>query len=216
MTVFPSFFVAMPEEIAGWRARSPTSAEQNICVTGVGKVNAACAATSFCLRESVRGSTGLALIVGTAAACDPELRIGDVVIVSETLHHDVDVTALGFDPGQIPFEETWRWTSNLATQEQVQQICRKLGLRHSLGRLITGDRFISDPAEVARLRKTFGAAAIDMETAAVAQVCHKLGPLPWLGIRVISDLADKSAPVDFNKFLPEASKRLADILERLL
>ncbi len=202
---------AMPEEV-----QSFSKERFDIHVTGVGKTNAAIAG-SFLWLDTVaaREKTVHFIFVGTAAACNPSLEIGDVVISTDALHHDMDVTSLGFAPGQIPFEKTWCWESDSRLRERALSACKHLGLRHTSGRMITGDQFVSDLGRVNELHRTFKAACIDMETAGFAQGIHKLPEqaVSWLGIRVISDRADKSAPVDFTKFLPCASETLAKIVE---
>ncbi len=204
---------AMEEEIA------ELPKELGALKIGVGKVNAAAATVELiCLSGLIRRK--FILIVGTAAAADPSLEIGDVVIASGAGYHDVDVTALNFAPGQIPFEDTWFWESDGELAHRALKICQELGLPHTHGPILTGDQFVTDPERVAWIHETFGASAIDMETAAVAQVCHRFNvpllPPRWLGIRVISDLADKSAPVDFSTFLPQAAKTIAQIVTRLI
>lgn len=185
---------------------------------GVGKVNAAIAAAKLHLTR-IDGEDTI-LFVGTAAACDPDLEIGDVVISTDTLHHDVDVTVLGFAHGQIPFNEDWIWESDAVLRTQAVRACEDLGLKFTQGRIITGDQFVADPDRVAQLRKNFHASAIEMETAGFAQTVHQLNNssrrLRWLGIRVISDKADKSAPVDFETFLPRASETLVRIIQNII
>ncbi len=207
---------AMPEE-----AQAIDSTKHSVLVTGVGKVHAAIAGARIFDTAWRTRSRDQVLMVGTAAACDPNLEIGDVVISWDTCHHDVDVTSLGFAPGQIPFREDWVWESNAALRTRAVCVCEQLEIQHVVGRIITGDQFVSDPDRVTKLHKTFGAACIEMETAGLAQALVPPSHLhdfriPWLGIRVISDLADKSAPVDFNEFLPRASETLARIVEGIL
>jgi adenosylhomocysteine nucleosidase len=207
---------AMPEEV-----QALDRDKHSILTTGVGKVHAAIAGTRIFDAAWRSRSDDQILFIGTAAACDPSLEIGDVVISTDTLHHDVDVTALGFEPGQIPFREDWIWRSDHELRTRATRVCEELGIRHVAGRIITGDQFVSDPKQVAKLHQTFGAACIEMETAGLAQALvppthiHEFN-VPWLGIRVISDKADKSAPVDFNEFLPRASETLSRIVEGIL
>jgi len=207
---------AMPEEV-----QALDSEEHNILITGVGKVHAAIAGARIFDAAWRTRSEDQVLLIGTAAACDPTLEIGDVVICWDTLHHDVDVTALGFAPGQIPFREDWIWQSDAKLRARAARVCEELSIRHVQGRIITGDQFVSDPKRVAELHETFGAACIEMETAGLAQALqpppniHEFH-VPWLGIRVISDKADKSAPVDFNEFLPRASETLSQIVEGII
>lgn len=202
---------AMKEELQAFSRQT-----FDLTATGVGKVNAAIAASGLCHSTE----ENIVLFVGTAAACDPSLEIGDVVISTDTLHHDVDVTPLGFAPGQIPFNEDWSWKSDVELRAEAVRACEELDLRFTQGRIITGDQFVADPSRVAQLRETFQASAIEMETAGFAQSAHALNRsdcnLRWLGVRVISDKADKSAPVDFETFLPRASETLARIVQRIV
>lgn len=196
---------AMLEELAGF----PEIPGVHKVVCGVGKVNAALAVA----HRSGELYAGV-LIVGTAGAVDSSLDIGDVVIAADTLYHDVDVTALGFELGQIPFTDRWCWESSYPLRALAVAVARALDVDVHVGRIITGDRFVADRAEVARLGELFEASCLEMETAAVAQACERYG-LPWLGVRVISDKADGSASVDFPTFLPKASATLACIVSAI-
>ena len=185
---------------------------------GVGKVNAAIAATRILDMTTVDQEIVI-LIVGTSAAVDPQLKIGDVVIADRTAYHDVDVTALGFAHGQIPFEEQWSWSSDRLLLERTTDVCQHLGIPYVVGSVLTGDQFVSNSERVSWIRETFGASAIDMETAAIAQTLARTSPTQrfhWISIRVISDLADKSATVDFTFFLPQAAKTLSKIVTQLI
>lgn len=223
---------AMKEEIALVR---PANNRVIPMVCGVGKVNAALALGCAIqdprsldpgcahIEDDPRFSTQWNIIlVGTAGAADPSLDIGDVVVATDTIFHDVDVTALKFAPGQIPYEESWRWKSY--DQGRAVEVVRQLGHRAVEGTIASGDQFVSDPERVAWIYRTFGARCIDMETAAIAMACQKQalriagrGSIfcSWTAIRIISDRADRSAPVDFPTFLPRAAQVIADIVYAL-
>ena len=185
---------------------------------GVGKVNAALAVTA-CMSPGARHET--IIVIGTSGAADPRLEVGDVVIATDTLFHDVDVTALGFAPGQIPFAEKWRWESDLSLIGLAHTAVRQANGRVTFGRVVTGDRFVSDPSDVAHIYETFGASAIDMETAAVAMAVERSpefqhGATRWCSIRIISDRADKSAAADFPAFLPRTAETIGRIVEEIV
>ncbi len=223
---------ALKEEIALVR-RAGNRVIPVVC--GVGKVNAALALGRAIQdprnfdpglersMDDIRFSTQWnVLVVGTAGAADPSLDIGDVVVATDAVFHDVDVAALGFAPGQIPYEESWRWKSY---GKRAAEVARGLGHRVIEGTIATGDHFVSDPERVAWIHRTFGARCIDMETAAVALACDKQEPrvagrggiyATWTAIRVISDRADRSAPVDFQAFLPTAAKTIAEIVKEMV
>ncbi len=84
---------------------------------------------------------------------------------------------------------------------------RELDHPFKVGRILTGDRFVNDPTYTAACRSELKGSCIDMEAAAVAQTCAWL-KIPWLVVRVISDKADHSSPVDFPTFLPKAAATL--------
>lgn len=203
---------AMAEELA---AIDPSL---NPIQMGVGKVNAAIAATR--LIERGLQSDDIVLVIGTAAAAWSELEIGDVVIGRTAVSHDVDVTSLGFEPGQVPYDPRRLFDADDVLSARAYVTCHhKLGLRTYRGRVASGDQFIADPADVHRIRKVHKAWCIDMETAAVAQALYKDREKPaarWLAVRIISDLADKSAPVDFPTFLPQAAQTLSNIVSGIL
>lgn len=211
---------AMEEELALVRR-----GDARICpvVSGVGKVNAA-VALERTLSDIYNIWQRHVIVVGTAGAADPALEIGDVVVATDAVFHDVDVTALGFPTGQIPFEETWRWQSDPQIRERAVHIAQRLGHRVVEGTIASGDRFVGDPDQVAWIRLTFGASCVEMETAAVALACHKprkpTSPHPlnvtWTGIRIISDRADRSAPIDFPTFLPRAAETIGNIVHELV
>ncbi len=196
---------AMHEELAAFP--EIPGVETRVC--GVGKVNAAIAAA----RAHADGFPAV-LIVGTAGAVDPRLNIGDVVVAALTLHHDVDVTALGFSLGEIPFARTSVWASDDQLRALTECVCEELGIKSKNGIIVSGDRFVADRDEVKRIHSVFKASCLDMETAGLAQACESFN-LPWLAIRVISDKADGSAHVDFPSFLPKASEKLARIVRQV-
>lgn len=179
--------------------------------SGVGKINAA-TYTSTMIR---RWHPDLFILVGTAAAIDPKLKIGDVVIASDVIFHDVDVTALGFARGEIPFSHEHVWTAGQEGIDLALRAVNRLELTAHVGRFLTGDQFIADPACAQSLRGELGGIAIEMEAAAFGQICS-FKKTPWLVIKVVSDTADKSSPVDFGKFLPVAAQRCHDIVLDIL
>jgi 5'-methylthioadenosine/S-adenosylhomocysteine nucleosidase len=152
------------------------------------------------------------LMVGVAGALNPALSIGDIVLAERTIQHDLDTTALGIPRGTVPFT-SWRW---LEADPEWLQKARDL-LQCHCGIILTGDQFMSRSAQQqnAYLRAELHGDAVDMESAAVAQVCA-CNSIPHLVIRMISDTADGSAKVDFWRFMPQAGKRLAEIVVDLI
>lgn len=183
-----------------------------VCKCGVGKVNAAVYTQVMIDRFSV----GKVIFTGVAGALDPELEIGDIVISTSCQQHDMDVTALGYPKGVIPYQEVSEWPADAelvriaseAGESVAPGRCRK-------GKVLSGDQFIADRDAVKGLRDTFGGACTEMEGAAVAQTCA-MNQVPYVVIRSMSDKADGSASVNFAEFTVEASNRSFAIVNEIL
>ena len=177
---------------------------------GIGKVNAA-ALTQLMILQGVERL----IFTGVAGALEPSLSVGDIVISTDCVQHDVDATAFDYELGQVP-REPLAW----AADEQLRQVA--LGVARALknvqvleGRILSGDQFIASPEKAAWLRETFGGACTEMEGAAVAQVCAKWN-VPFVIIRSMSDSADDSAEVDFPAFVALAAKRAKQVVRGML
>lgn len=166
-----------------------------VCVAraGVGKVNAAALAMLLVLN----GARAV-IFTGVAGALDPRLKPGDVVLGSDCVQHDVDVTALDYAPGQVP-GEPFSWPADPALLEAALAAGSEAGLNVMTGRILSGDSFVASQETGLRLRQQFGGTCVEMEGAAVAQVCARAG-VPCLVVRAISDSADGSARPDFREF----------------
>lgn len=178
--------------------------------SGVGKVNAACCAQILLDVFGVR----TIIFTGVAGAINPKLNIGDVVVSSELLQHDVDATALGCLPGQILFSDLRVFTA----EKSLSKIAEKIplcGHKIVLGRILTGDQFITKKEKLNELRNQFGGDCVEMEGAAVAQVCV-LNKIPFLVVRSISDKADGNAHMDFREFAKIAADNSHKIVSRLI
>ena len=153
------------------------------------------------------------------------MAVGDVVVSSELLQHDVDASPL-FPRWEIPLTGVARFQADAALAQGLLESARAvladpLGLlgqpvmeafgiaapQAYAGLIISGDRFVSTSAESAALRAALpDALAVEMEGAAVAQICHEWG-VPFAAIRTISDRADDAASVDFAQFIAEVDSR---------
>ena len=177
--------------------------------SGVGKVNAALAVAAL-------ASLGVDEIVftGVAGGTAPGIGIGDVVVASDLVQHDVDVTALGLPQGTL-LDEPLAWPTDDALRDAAVHAAEASGRRVHTGRIASGDQFIASPDRVRALHETFGCLAAEMEGAAAAQVASKTG-VPIVVIRTISDTADGEAHVDFPAFLAEAAPRGLALVRALL
>ncbi|OXM85896.1 5'-methylthioadenosine/adenosylhomocysteine nucleosidase [Paenibacillus rigui] len=183
-----------------------------LCKSGVGKVNAA--VTTQILIDTF--GVEAIIFTGVAGAVDPELNVGDIVVSSESLQHDMDVTALGFPRGTIPYEETSLFVADESLRELAAQASRELfDGRVKVGRVLSGDQFIASRETVATLYHELQGACTEMEGAAVAQV-SVMNAIPHVIIRSMSDKADGSAHVNFAEFTVQASENSYRIVDYML
>lgn len=197
-------------------------------LSGVGKVAAATTATLLIERFGV----GALLFTGTAGGLGEGVKVGDLVLASSFVQHDMDASPL-FPRFEVPLYGRARFDTDGALSARVAQAARQV-LAHAsatlgadavaefalhaptlhAGLILSGDRFVATSAESAALRQALPEAlAVEMEGAAVAQVCHDYG-LPFAALRTVSDRADDSAHVDFMRFIDQvASRYSAAVLE---
>ncbi len=239
---------AMHEELAAVLARMPD--ERKTVVAGrefwighwhghevvavlsrIGKVAAATTATVLIERFGVNRM----VFTGVAGGLAEQVRVGDVVVASQFVQHDMDASPL-FARHEVPLtgitrfgadvalRDALRAAAPLAMRDLVQTLPRDQWLRIDFaharvhqGLVISGDRFVSQSADSQELQQRVpDALAVEMECAAMAQVCHDYG-VPMAAVRIISDRADDSAHVDFPQFIRHiASNFSVAVLNRLL
>ena len=183
-----------------------------LALAGVGKVAAATTATMLIERFSVQRI----IFTGVAGAVAVHVNVGDVVIGSEYLQHDMDASPL-FPRFEIPYTGISRYGGDAHLIAMISEaLCAintpangRNSLKIHTGLIISGDRFVSSASEVQALRTALpDALCVEMEGAAMAQVCHDYH-IPFCAVRSISDKADDSAHVDFPKFVGEIAGPLA-------
>lgn len=181
------------------------------CKSGVGKVNAAIT-TQMLLSLGVES----VWFTGVAGALDPRLNVGDIVISSTAMQHDMDVTPLGFAKGVIPFQDVSDFIADKSLVELAKQAADACFPNRSIvGKVLSGDQFIASVDKVKELYEQFGGACAEMEGAAVAQVCYTNNK-PFVIIRSMSDKADGSAEVTYNQFVVEAANNSYAIINYML
>ena len=183
-----------------------------LCKSGVGKVNVAVTTQVMIDHFDVNK----VLFTGVAGAVDPELNIGDIVISSECMQHDMDVTALGFARGVIPYQEVSAFQADEQLITLAEEACKALGEgQYRIGRVLSGDQFVASREVVASLYEQLQGACVEMEGASVAQVCY-MNQIPFVIIRSMSDKADGSADVNFAEFTVASSHRSHQIIDYML
>lgn len=179
--------------------------------SGVGKVNAA--RTTQVLIDNYK--IDAVINVGSAGSANQELQIGDIVIGKTLVQHDFDITAFGHPKGYISnVGERIKSDENLIkSMEQTIENLQNKEFKIKIGTIASGDIFCTEPKMKEKIRDKFNADAIEMEGAAIAQVC-KLDNVPVLVIRSISDSPNGNNNITFEQYLETASKRCAEILSQ--
>jgi adenosylhomocysteine nucleosidase len=199
---------------------------------GMGKVSAALVATLLADRFGCRAIA----FSGVAGGLDPMLRIGDVVIAERTIQHDAGVieeAALQvYQAGHVPFinpTTQFGYAADPALLARVRGHLDGLTLpalsrdagggdrppRIAFGTVLTGDQYLHCEVTRVRLHGDMGGQAVEMEGAAVSQVCESFG-IPWLIVRSLSDLAGAESSFDFTAFVDEVAAQSAMILRHLM
>jgi adenosylhomocysteine nucleosidase len=196
-------------------------------VTGAGKVNAA-TATALLLDHFQPAEV---ILTGVAGGLSGELEPGDVVIAERLAQHDLGaVTSTGFEPRGVRNPSTGKPNPILLPCDpNLVEAARRASGRRALvrvdstfrppkvtvGTIVSGDIFIASSEKRADLRKTLKADAVEMEGAAVAQVCYQQ-QVPFLVIRGLSDSADDKAYTDFGKMLRTAVQNASGLTMELV
>ena len=186
-----------------------------LVLSGIGKVAAATTATLLMQRFGV----GPLVFTGVAGGLGDGVRVGDVVVARQLIQHDMDASPL-FPRFEVPLTGRSRFDADAVLADALAAAAQRcllrvseliapaqlagLGIAHPClhhGLVASGDRFVSSQAESAALRAALpDVLAVEMEGAALAQVCADFGR-PFAVLRTISDRADDSAHVDFTRFI---------------
>ncbi|ORM73105.1 5'-methylthioadenosine/S-adenosylhomocysteine nucleosidase [Pantoea wallisii] len=179
--------------------------------SGIGKTAAALGTTlllELCKPDVV-------INTGSAGGLAPTLQVGDIVVSDEVRYHDADVTAFGYEPGQMAGCPA-AFVADDKLIAAAEQVIKQLDLNAVRGLVVSGDAFINGAEPLARIRSTFPQAiAVEMEATAIGHVCHQFG-VPFVVVRAISDVADKASHLSFEEFLTVAAKQSSLMVENLL
>ncbi len=232
----------MPEELAAFGATLQFTTQQRIgdadfftgtlagvpmvwVQCGIGKVNSAFAATVLCEKFGVKQI----IFSGIAGGIDPSLQVGDVVIADSLIQYDYGRWQQGkimpYRPGIPPIIPSSDDIAYLLTdhlRERIAAAIKDVPLppwqgcttHWRFGKILTGDVFLNDSAQRAKLFTQFGAQAIEMEGAAIAQIAEKFGAAPII-IRALSDLAGDDSHLDFKTFAQHAALMAAQLVAHI-
>lgn len=188
-----------------------------IVQSGIGKVAAALATAVLIDRFNV----DYVVNTGSAGGFDSTLKVGDIVVSSAVRYHDVDLTAFGYEVGQLPANpaafiphktlvEAAKKGIEALSQTAEQKITAITGL------ITTGDTFMTKAEDIAKARANFPTmAAVEMEGAAIAQACLQL-KTPFVIIRSLSDIAGKESPHTFEEYLETAAVNSSQLVLNML
>lgn len=143
----------------------------------------------------------LIINVGISGSLKKDISIGSLILSKKFCYHDVDVSAFGYNTGQVPGAPQYYYASKLFIK-LIKKILIFNKLQFKLGLIVSGDTFIYNEniLNAIKIKKIFpDACAVDMETAAIAQVCQKF-LIPYISIRSISDYVFNHAEKNFKKF----------------
>lgn len=165
--------------------------------SGVGKVNAAICAQILADEFQVDAIIN----TGIAGSLKTEINIGDVVISTDVVHHDMDATGFGYPLGQVPQMKIFSFPASESLRKLAKEVCQKVNPEINVfeGRVVSGDQFVSDKARKEMIAETFGGYCTEMEGVAIAQAAY-LNDIDFVIIRAISDKADDSANMDYEMF----------------
>lgn len=188
---------------------------------GVGKVASAQTAQTLIMGYGVR----MIIFTGVAGGINPALDVGDIVVSRDVVQHDFGQI---WPDGFVPFDTAgFRADSMLieialdaAQNVDLIPVSAKPGRKGKnprvvLGRIATGDQFVSSEAKRIWIARMFNADCVEMEGAAVAQICEAYG-IPFLIIRSLSDLANENADVDFQTFVLQAAQNSSGMVKEII
>lgn len=181
--------------------------------SGIGKVNAA-VCTQILVDEF---GVDAVINTGIAGSLNAQINIGDIVISTDVLHHDMDAVNFGYAPGQIPQMDVFSFEADEELANKAEKVCREVNpeIQVFRGRVVSGDQFVADKAVKERISGLFQGFCTEMEGAAIAQASY-LNNVPFVIIRAISDKADDSATEDYPTFERKAVEHSVKLVEGLL
>ena len=165
--------------------------------SGIGKVNA-----GICAQILVDVFSVDAIInTGIAGSLNKDINIGDIVLSTDVVQHDMDATGFGYRKGQIPQMPVFFFNADEKLRRLAAEVCKEVNpdIQVFEGRIASGDQFVCDQDVKNGIVAEFSAYATEMEGAAIGQAAD-LNEVPFLIIRAISDKADGSAQMDYSEF----------------
>lgn len=184
-----------------------------VVMSGIGKVNMAVCA------QILIDSFGVEKLIntGVAGGLYKDIDIGDIVISSDAVQHDMDAVGFGYQLGEIPRMECSVFQADAALIKEAEEACKKANpdIQCFTGRVLSGDQFISSDEKKHWLIENFGGYCAEMEGAAMAQTAY-LNDVPFVILRAISDKCDDTATVNYSEFEEAAIKHIIRLIHGIL
>ena len=154
---------------------------------------------------------------GIAGSLDAQIDIGDIVVSTDVLQHDMDVRVFGYPLGEIPQLGTLSFPADERMASLAKSVCEKVNAEVKVfsGRIVSGDQFICDKEVKDKLVENFHPLCTEMEGAAIGQAAY-LNEIPFVILRAISDKADNSAEMDYPTFEKKAAEHCAKLVEEFI
>ncbi len=181
--------------------------------SGIGKVNAGICTQILADRFGV----DRLINTGIAGSLDAKIDIGDIVISTDALHHDMDATEFGYPVGQVPRMETLSFPADEELVKKAVKASEKVNpdIHTFTGRIASGDQFIASREVKEKIIQNFHPLCVEMEGAGIAHAAS-LNQISYVIIRAISDKADNSAHVDYPTFERQAIAHSVRLVKELL
>lgn len=176
--------------------------------SGIGMVNASITTTLLFKEFGV----DKILFSGVAGSLNRNVNVGDVVIGDSLLEYLFDATEFGYEIGTIPRMDTSIFRSDILLNK-IKNILKNDNIYY--GKILSGDKFVSNLSEKEKLGEKFNALAVDMESASVAHCAHVLG-IEFAIIRSISDSLNSSSIMEYTEFVNLAANNSKDVILKIL
>ena len=181
--------------------------------SGIGKVNAAVCTQILADVFEVEA----VINTGIAGSLRNEINIGDIVVSTDALQHDMDAVEFGYPKGQIPGMKVFSFVANAALRDTAVRVCQKVNpdIQVFEGRIVSGDQFVARAEVKNEIIKEFAGYCTEMEGASIAQAAY-LNGIPFVVVRAISDKADNSATMDYPTFERQAAQHCVNLVGEML
>lgn len=181
--------------------------------SGVGKVNAALTVQMMVDKFAITHIIN----TGVAGSLDERIDIGDIVIATGAIYHDMDAVAFGYKKGQVPQMDVFEFKTDEKLQVIAEEACKRVNpdINVFKGRIASGDQFVAGKEVKNRIKSEFDPLCVEMEGCAMVHAAY-LNDIPSLIVRAISDKADDSAEEDYPVFEKKAAEHCAKMIMELM